>query len=181
MYKTVEQLTETTKDNLVVLQGWTARVQDHTAKLVELNLATSKDVLTEAFEYAKAVISAKDPQALAALQAGLAKPMAEIASAYAQQVQTIVSGASAEFIKTAQVNFAEAQKGFTALIQSTTLNAPAGTQSIVAFFNNAMNASQEAFKTAQSTAQQAIETAQYSFTAGPKQVTDTVKKSSKQA
>ena len=175
MNKTVEQFTATAKDNLTVLQGMAAKAQADAAKLVELNLATSKEVLAESFEAAKAMMDAKDPQALAALQANLAKPLADKAAAYAQQVQTIVSGASADFTKTAQANLAEAQKGFASLMASTTKNAPAGTESVAAFFNQAMEASQNAFKTAQSSAQQAIDAAQSNFTAITKQAADVVK------
>lgn len=59
---------------------------------------------------------------------------------------------------------------------STTQNAPAGTESVVAFFNQAMTASQEAFKTAQSSAQQALDAAQSNFTAVSKQAADVVNK-----
>jgi len=179
MNKTVEQFTATAKENLATLQSFATKAQADAAKLVELNLATSKEVLAESFDAAKAMLDAKDPQALAALQAKLAKPLADKAAAYAQQVQTIVSGASADFTKTAQANLAEAQKGFATLMSSTTKNAPAGTESMVAFFNQAMNATQEAFKTAQNTAQQAIDAAQSNFTVVSKQATDAVKKASK--
>lgn len=179
MNKTVEQFSATAKDNLTTLQNLATKAQADAAKLVELNLATSKEVLAESFETAKAMLDAKDPQALAALQASLAKPLADKAAAYAQQVQTIVAGASADFTKTAQANLAEAQKGFTTLMASTTKNAPAGTESMVAFFNQAMTATQEAFKTAQSAAQQAIDVAQSNFTAVSKQTADAVKKASK--
>jgi phasin family protein len=179
MNKAVEQFTAAAKDNLAALQTLATKAQADAAKLVELNLATSKEVLAESFETAKAMMAAKDPQALAALQVSLVKPLADKAAAYAQQVQSIVSGASADFTKTAQANLAEAQKGFTSLMASTTQNAPAGTESVMAFFNQAMEASQNAFKTAQSSAQQALDTAQSNFSAVSKQAVDAVKKASK--
>ncbi len=179
MNKSVEQFTATAKDNLTALQSLATKTQADAAKLVELNLATSKDVLAEALEQAKAMMAVKDPQELAALQASLAKPMADKAVAYAQQVQAIVSGASADFTKAAQANLAEAQKGFASLMAGTTQNAPAGTESMVAFFNNAMAASQDAFKTAQTATQQAIDAAQANMTAASKQAMDMVKKAGK--
>jgi hypothetical protein len=51
----------------------------------------------------------------------------------------------------------------------------------MAFFNQAMTASQNAFKTAQTSAQQAVEAAQANFTAVSKQATDAVKKATKSA
>ncbi|MBK9440590.1 MAG: phasin family protein [Comamonadaceae bacterium] len=179
MNQTAEKLAATAKENLEALQTLASKAQADAAKLVELNLETSKAVLAESFAHAKALLSAKDPQALAALQAGLAKPMADKAVAYAQQVQAILSGAGASFAKTAEANMAEAQKGFASLMENATKNAPAGTESVVAFFNNAMSAGQNALKTAQDTAKQAVETAQSNFNAATAQTVEAVKKATK--
>jgi phasin family protein len=181
MNKTVEKLAATAKDNLDALQAVAVKAQADAAKLVELNLATSQEVLADSFAHAKAVLAAKDPQSLAALQASLAKPMAEKATAYASQVQAIVAGAGANLTKTAEANIAEAQKGFAALMESATKGAPAGTESMTAFFTNAMNAGQNALKTAQDTAKQAVETAQANFTAATAQTVEAVKKATKGA
>ncbi len=181
MNNTAEKFAATAKENLDVLQAVAVKAQADAAKLVELNLATSQEVLADSFAHAKALLAAKDPQSLAALQASLAKPMAEKASAYATQVQAIVAGASANLTKTAEVNIAEAQKGFAALMESATKGAPAGTESMTAFFANAMNAGQNALKTAQDTAKQAVETAQANFTAVTAQTVDAVKKATKGA
>jgi phytoene/squalene synthetase len=107
--------------------------------------------------------------------------LAEKSAAYAQEFQKIVAGASAEFTKAAQANMADVQKGFTNLMESATKNAPGGSESAVAFFNQAMSASQNAFKTAQTTAQQAVDAAQANFTAVSKQAADVVKKATKAA
>ena len=157
MNQTVEKLTATAKENLVVLQALTSKAQADATRLVELNLTTSKNLMAESFEYAKAMMAAKDPQTLASLQTGLAKPMGEIAKAYIQEFQNIAAGASAEFTKVAQASMADIQKGISAMMGSATKNTPAGSGSAFDFFNQAMAASQNAFKTAQASAQQAID------------------------
>jgi phasin family protein len=181
MNQSAEKFAATAKANLEAAQALAAKAQSGVEKLVDLNMATSKAAMSESFEHAQAVLSAKDPQAVAALQASLAKPLAEKTTAYAQEFQKIVAGASAEFTSAAQANMADVQKGFATLMESATKAAPAGSESAMAFFNQAMNASQNAFKTAQASAQQAVDAAQANFTAATKQATDVVKKATKTA
>jgi len=181
MNNPTEKLVATAKVALEAAQAVTTKAQASVEKLVDLNLAASKAAVSESFENAHAVLGAKDPQALAALATGLAKPLGEKSAAYAQEFQKIVADASAEFTKTAQANLADVQKGFVTLMESATKNAPAGSESAVAFFNQAMTASQNAFKTAQVSAQQAVDAAQANFTAVSKQATDAVKKATKSA
>jgi phasin family protein len=181
MNNTVEKITASSKAALEAAQALATKAQASAEKLVDLNLAASKAAVSDSFENAHAVLSAKDPQALVALASGLAKPLGEKSAAYAQEFQKIVANATAEFAKTAQANVADVQKGFETLMGSVTNNAPAGTESAMAFFNQAMTASQNAFKTAQTSAQQAVETAQANFTTVSKQATDAVKKATKAA
>jgi phasin family protein len=181
MNNPTENLVATAKVALEAAQAVATKAQASVEKLVDLNLAASKAAVSESFETAQALMSAKDPQALGALAAGLVKPLGEKTVAYAQEFQKVVADASAEFTKTAQSNMADVQKGFATLMGSATNNAPAGTESAMAFFNQAMTASQNAFKTAQTSAQQAVEAAQANFTAVSKQATDAVKKATKSA
>jgi phasin family protein len=181
MNNTAEKLVATSKVALQAAQVLATKAQASAEKLVELNMTASKAALSESFEYAQSALTAKDPQAFAAMTTDMVKPLAEKSAAYAQEFQKIVSGAGEEFTKAAQANLADVQKGFTTLMESATKNAPAGSESAVAFFNQAMAAGQNAFKTAQTTAQQAVDAAQASFTAASKQASDAVKKATKTA
>jgi phasin family protein len=179
MNNIAEKFAATGKVNLDAAQALATKAHASVEKLVDLNMATAKTALSDSIENTKAVLGAKDPQAFAALASDLSKPLAEKSTAYVQEFQKIVAGASEEFTKAAQASMADVQKGFTILLENATKNAPAGTESAVAFFNQAMSASQNAFKTAQTSAQQAIEAAQSNFTAVSKQATDAVKKAGK--
>ena len=181
MTNPTEKFVTTAKVALEAAQALTTKAQASVEKLVDLNLAASKAAVSESFENAQALLAAKDPQALGTLVAGLAKPLGEKSAAYAQEFQKIVADASTEFAKTAQANVADVQKGFTTLMSSVTSNAPAGTESAMAFFNQAMTAGQNAFQTVQTSAKQAVETAQANFTVVSKQATDAVKKATKSA
>lgn len=181
MNNPTEKLVASAKVAMEAAQTVATTAQASVEKMVDLNMAATKAAVSESFESAQALLSAKDPQALGALATGMAKPLGEQAAAYVQEFQKIVADANAEFTKTAQSNMADVQKGFAALMGSATSNAPAGTESAMAFFNQAMTTSQNAFKTAQASAQQAVEAAQANFTAVSKQATDAVKKATKSA
>jgi phasin family protein len=181
MNDTVEKITASSKVALEAAQAFATKAHASAEKLVELNMSTAKAALEDSADKVRAVLDAKDPQAFAAVAADLVKPLTEKSAAYAREFQKIVSDASADFTKTAQANLADVQKGFDTLMESATKSAPAGSESAFAFFNQAMTAGQNAFKTAQTTAQQAVETAQANFTVVSKQATDAVKKATKPA
>ena len=116
MNKSVETLVATAKANLEAAQALASKAQNNVEKLVDLNMSASKAALSDSLEHSKALMGAKDPQSLASLQAGLAKPLADKSAAYAQDFQKIVAGASAEFTKAAQANLADVQKNFATLV-----------------------------------------------------------------
>jgi hypothetical protein len=107
--------------------------------------------------------------------------MNDKSAAYAQHIQTIVTGSSTEFTKTVEAKTAEAQKALSGVIENMTKNAPAGSESAVAAFKNALTAGQTAFESAQTSAKKAVETAQTNFTAAATQASDAVKKATKTA
>ena len=181
MNNIAEQFITTNKTNLQALQGFTTQAFAGVEKLVELNMAASKAALGETFGHVQAAMGAKDPQEFMALQAGMFKPLADKTAAYAQHVQAIVTGSGAEFTKAVEAKAAEAQKAFAGVLENLTKNAPAGSETAVAAFKNAMAAGQNAFESAQTQAKKAIESAQSNFAAGATQATDAVKKATKAA
>ena len=176
MKNTAEQFAATNKANLQALEGFTTQAFAGFEKLVELNMAASKAVLNESFSHTQAVLAAKDPKELMALQSGLVKPLADKSAAYAQHVQAILTGSTAEFTKAVEAKTAEAQKAFGGALESLTKNAPAGSETAVAAFKSALTAGQNALETAQTQAKKAVETAQANFTAATTQAADAVKK-----
>ncbi len=151
---TTEQLLATQQANAEVLQGLSIQVFSGLEKLVELNLAANRAALTESFSYLQALISAKDPQQLLALQSGLFQPLAEQAASYGRHVNSIATETGAEF-----------SRAFSALLENAAASAPAGTEGAVAAFKSAVSAGQKAIETAQDSAQKAVELAESNFTA----------------
>lgn len=181
MNTTAEQFIATNKANLQALEGFATQAFSGVEKLIELNMAASKAALGESFGHIQSVLAIKDPKELMALQAGMLKPLADKTAAYAQHVQTIVTDSSAEFTKAAEAKTAEAQKAFAGALESLTKNAPAGSETAVAAFKNALTAGQNALESAQAQAKKAVETAQSNFTAAATQTADAVKKATKTA
>ena len=162
---TVDQLMAAQKANVETLFGLTTKAFEGVEKLVELNLQVAKASMAEAAGTATAALSVKDAQELLALQASLLQPAAEKAAAYNRHLVDIVTGASAEFTKTAEANLAESQKKMLSLVETAAKNAPAGSESAVALMKSAVSAANNAFDSAQKAAKQAAEVAESNFNA----------------
>ena len=181
MNHTTEQFIASNKANLEAFGGFATQAFAGVEKLVELNMAASKAALGESFSHLQAVIGAKDAQAVLALQSGLLKPLADKTAAFAQHVQTIVTDSGAEFKKAVEAKTVEAQKAFGGVMENLTKNAPAGSETAMAAFKNALTTGQNAFESAQTQAKKAVETAQSAFAAATTQAADVVKKAAKVA
>jgi hypothetical protein len=96
---------------------------------------------------------------LAALQANLAKPVGEIAMAHAQAFQKIMADVSTEFTKLAQASMLDVQKSISAMMGGVSANPYSGGSNPFDLFDQAIVASQNAFKTAQTSALKAMDTA----------------------
>lgn len=179
MNNAVEQILAISKAHLQASEGLTIHAHAGVEKLVELNLAASKAALEESFTNLRAALGAHDVQELMALQAGLTKPLAEKSAAYFQHVQAIATGASADLTKVLAANMAEAQKTFNDLIETLAKNVPAGAESAVAAFKNAMALGQNAVESAQTSAKKAAEGAQSNLTQLSNQAGDATRKVSK--
>ena len=176
MTLSAEQFAATNKANLKALQGFTAQAFSGFEKLVELNLAASKAMMDESFAHAQAVLAAKDAKEVLALQAGLARPLADKSTAYAQHVQSIMTGSTADFTKALEAKTAEAQKAFNSALDNLAKNAPAGSEGAVAAFKNALTTSQTALEAAQAQAKKVVETAQANFNTAATHAADAIKK-----
>lgn len=179
MHNTFAQFTTSSKANFGALEGLASQTFAGVEKLVELNLATTKAVMGESFSHIQSVLGAKDAQELLALQSGLLKPLAEKSASYFRHVQTIATSSGADLKKAVEAKMAEAQNTFGDAVENMSKNAPAGSESAVAAFKNAMTAGQNAMETAQASAKKAVEVAQSNFTAVAAQAVDAVTKAAK--
>jgi len=162
---TVEQVLAANKANVETLFGLTGKAFEGVEKLVELNLAASRALLAESASQAQTVLNAKDPQEMLALQSGLLQPLSEKAASYSREIYDIAAATSAEFGKTFEAQIAEAQKKFLDVVDSTSQNAPAGSETAVALMKSAVAAANNVLETAQKSAKQAAAMAESNFKA----------------
>jgi phasin family protein len=176
---TPEQLVASHKSNIETLFGLTTKAFEGVEKLVELNVTASKAALTEAAEHTQAFLSVKDAQELLALQAGLFQPLAEKTAAYSRHLYDIASGTGAEFGKAFEVQTADAQKKFLAVVDNAAKNAPAGSETAVAVFKSAVAAGNNALESVQKAVKQATDVAEANFNAVATSAVNTAKSATK--
>ena len=175
MSLTAEQIVASQKAALETLFGLTNKAFEGVEKLVELNVTASRAALTEAAQHTQAVLSVKDAQELLTLQAGLFQPLAEKTASYSRHLYDIASNTAGEFNKALEVQSTEARKSFNALLDNSTKNAPAGSESAVAMVKSAVSAANNAFESVQKAVKQASDMAEANFNAATKTATEAVK------
>lgn len=156
----VEQITAANKTNLDNLFGLSHKAFAGVEKIVELNLTAGRAALAESAAHAKAVMGVKDAQELVALQTSFVQPLAEKTAAYSRHLYDIAQGTSADLTKGFEGKAAEGQNAVQAYIESALKNAPAGSEQAVAFFKQAVTASNTAVESVQKAVKQAADLAE---------------------
>lgn len=178
---TPEQLIATNKANARALAGLGSNVFAGIEKLVGLNLAASKAMMAESFDNMQSIMGAKDPSEFLALQTGSIQSLAEKSTAYGKHMVSIVTESGAELTQMVEGNVAQAQKGFSALVENMAKNAPAGSESAIALFKNTLTASQNAIESAQKTAKSAMAVAESNYSAMTEQAVKATKSAARKA
>ncbi len=162
---TVEQVMAAHKANVETLFGLTNTAFEGVEKLVELNLSASRATLSDAANQATSALSVKDAQELLALQSSLFQPLAEKTAAYSRHLYDIANGTSAEFSKAVEAQASEAQKKIQDLVESSTENAPAGSDTAVTAMKSAVAAATNAMESVQKSVKQATDLMESNFKA----------------
>ena len=175
MSLTPEQVIAAQKANVETFFGLTNKAFEGVEKLVELNVTASRAALADVASHTQAVLAAKDPQELLALQAGLLQPLAEKSVAYSRHLYDIASGTGTEFTKAVETQAVEAQRSFNTLVDTAAKNAPAGSETSVAVFKSAVSAANNAFESVQKAVKQASDVAEANFNAVANSATNAAK------
>jgi phasin family protein len=161
MYATPSQFVELQKSQLDALYALSHVAFNATEKLVDLNLAAVKAAMDESAATTQTLLGVKDAQELFAVNGTLAQPTLEKLVGYSR----IVSGAGAEVKKIVETQIAERNGNVAQLVEFAAKNAPAGSESVVSLFKNAVTASNTAYDTFTKAAQQAVDVAESNFAA----------------
>lgn len=143
--------------NIATLFGLSSKAFAGVEKVVELNMAASRAALEELSSHSQSLAGAKDLQEVVSLQTAFLQPLAEKAAAYNRHLMTIATSTGADIHKTLESQSAELQARFNAMVEATTKNAPAGSETAVAMMKGAVSAANNAFDSVQKAVKQATD------------------------
>lgn len=124
-------------------------------RLAALNLNTARSFFADAVATLQTLSSVKDVQGLMALQSSLAQPTIEKAVAYSRSVYEILSESSGSMNQIIESQSAEIKKNFSAALEQSMKNAPAGSESVMAAVKSVMAQADSAFETMTQSSKQA--------------------------
>lgn len=137
-------------------------------RVAALNLGAARSALEDSASATKAVLSAKGPQEAVAVQSSLVKPAMEKAADYSRSLYEISSESQQQLAKMIEAQFGDFQKQIGAMVQQAAKAAPAGSESIMAAMQNAINQANAAFGNMQTMAKQFTDAAQANIAAATK-------------
>jgi phasin family protein len=170
-----EQITATHQANLNAAASLSQTAFAGFERLVELNMAAGKAAVGETFSNMQALMAAKTPQDLMAVQAALVQPAFEKSVSYGRHMADIANSTGSEFTKAVEGKMAESEQAVKSLVESSLKNAPAGSDAAVAVIKTAFEASQNAAETLKKVAKQAADSAEASMKAATAQAEASVK------
>lgn len=160
MLTSPEQFIEAQKAQLNTLIGLSQKSFANVEKAVELNMNTAKSFLDDSAQAMQSILAVKDVQELVTVTSNVGQPMAEKGVDYGKEVYGLVSNMATEASKLLEEKLAEGNKSFVELFESASKNAPAGSESAVAFMKSAITAANSAYDSVSKAAKQAVELAE---------------------
>ena len=170
-----EQFAATQQANMTAAAGLSQSAFSSFERLVELNMAAGKAAVSESFTNMQALMGAKSPQDLMAVQAALVQPAFEKSVSYGRHLSDIANTTGTEFTKVVESKMAESEQAVKSLVENSLKNAPAGSDAAVAVLKSAIEATQNAAETLKKAAKQATESAEASMKAATAQAEASVK------
>lgn len=171
MFQTPEQLIQIQKASFEAGRDATLKSLEGIEKLAELNLQAARNSLEEASGQFRALLDVKDAQALADLASNVMQPAAEKLVAYSKNVYDITNETGTSIASLCEKQFAETSKLFQAAIDQIAKNAPAGSEGMVTFVRQALNAANSAADQVTKATRQAVEMAESNFSAAAEKAT----------
>lgn len=156
-----------TVDSLLVVANTALATAE---RIAALNLGAARAALEDSTSATKAVLSAKNPSDAVALQSSMVQPAVEKAVDYSRSLFEISSDSQQQLAKMLETQFADFQKQVSNLVAQAAKTAPAGSESIVAAMQNAVNSANLAFSNMTAMAKQFTETTQANVAAATKAV-----------
>jgi len=170
MYTTPEQFAAANNSGVEALFTVASAQFAAFERLSALNFNTTKAAFEASVSQAKALLSAKDPQAFFSLSVASAQPNLEKAVAYSRSVYEVATQAKAEVSNLTETQTSEMNKNVVSLMDRLTKNAPAGSDFGVAAFKSAMTAANSAYDSFAKVVKQTTDLAEANVTAATARV-----------
>lgn len=146
-----------------------------------LNLATARTAFDESVAFSKAVLAAKDPQAIAALNLAALTPSVEKSIAYGRSLSVIGTDTKEELTKLVEAEAAVLGKNFDASLEELFKNAPAGSEAAVKAVKTALANASNAYEGATKAVKQVAAAAQANVEKAAETAVQNVEKGAKAA
>lgn len=146
-----------------------------------LNLATARTAFDESVAFSKAVLAAKDPQAIAALNLAALTPSVEKSIAYGRSLSVIGADTKEELTKLVEAEAAVLGKNFDASLEELFKNAPAGSEAAVKAVKTALANASNAYEGATKAVKQVAAAAQANVEKAAEAAVQNVEKGAKAA
>lgn len=155
MIKNAEQFAAANKATVDTLLTLANASLANVERLAALNLNTARAFFADAVVNFNSLATAKDAQELIGMQAALAKPALEKAVAYSRGVYEILSDSTNGLTQIVEGQTAEIKKTFSAAIEQSLKNAPAGSETMVAAVKSVLAQADSAYETMTQSSKQA--------------------------
>ncbi|ALY44356.1 TPA: phasin family protein [Pseudomonas aeruginosa] len=178
-----EKLQSAQKANLDLLQQISGKVFESVEQLSQLQFKALRASSSEQFDSLRKLLSARDPQAFAELQASLTQPtaQAERLLEFNREVYDLVSSTQADIAKLAERQVEAGAKHVRELVDVIAKNAPAGAEPAVAVLKSALESAGSVYESAQKAAKQAAEIAENGIAAAASAAGQATREASKTA
>ena len=163
MSNNIAQFVELQKTQLNAFAALNQALFGASEKLITLNLAAAKAAFEDATHSSQALLAARDPQELIGLTVSSGQPALEKLVGYTRNAYGIASGTQAELSKIIEEQISEGNKKVAEFVEFATQHAPAGSESAVSFFKNALATANTAFDTVNKASRQASDWAESNF------------------
>ncbi|MBX3669174.1 MAG: phasin family protein [Rhodocyclaceae bacterium] len=115
-------------------------------RLSALNLSVARGTLDDGAASAKALLAVKDASELPQLDASLAQPAVEKASAYSRNVYEILSQTQSDLGKIFEAKAAEVEASFTSALEEVAKSSPVGSEAALAAVKQAVSAANTSYE-----------------------------------
>jgi len=160
MNKLPTQFAEANKASVEAMLTVANTVFASAERLAALNLNTARTLLEDSVANTKALLSAKNVQELASMQATLAQPSLEKAVAYSRSVYEIATQTQSELAKVSEAQIAEMKATLADTLDQALKNSPAGSEVAVAAVKSAIAAANAAYDNMTKAAKQVTDMAE---------------------